>query len=202
MTKSTVFKEVPNWKGYRISNFGELQSCRRNDGRIGRLWHTKFPGEDSDGYLRVKLHSKGKTWFVGIHHLVLLAFKGSPLKGCLALHKDGNRKNNELTNLYWGTPQSNADDRDCHGNTAKHERNGNAFISMEDAQRIRKIRAKTGIAYSKLGKIFGLSKRQAMRICKGEHWVEAPTNIPVHRQEVFEAMKRDRAKDSTETTKA
>ena len=47
---------VPNWPGYRISQFGVVESCRTNGGQIGKVWRVRTPTIDEDGYLRLRLH--------------------------------------------------------------------------------------------------------------------------------------------------
>lgn len=56
------------------------------------------------------------------HTLVLTAFVGprpATLEGC---HRDGNRANNTLVNLYWGTRSDNQRDRVRHGMNALKQR--------------------------------------------------------------------------------
>ena len=72
-----------------------------------------------NGYYRVTLHkndgSKGDQFYV--HHLVLLAFVGErPEAGGEHIrHLDGNRTNNHLTNLKYGTALENVHDTMSHG---------------------------------------------------------------------------------------
>lgn len=71
------------------------------------------------GYPHVNL--QGKTRFV--HHLVLEAFVGPMPEGHEGCHRDGDRTNNHLGNLYWGTRAENVRDAIEHGThfwIAKH----------------------------------------------------------------------------------
>jgi hypothetical protein len=56
---------------------------------------------------------EGKRFFV--HILLLENFVGPRPDGFLGLHKDGNKDNNFLENLYWGSPSDNMKDRERHG---------------------------------------------------------------------------------------
>lgn len=47
--------------------------------------------------------------------MVLNAFVGPPPPGFEGCHKDGDRANNALSNLYWGTRSDNQRDRVRHG---------------------------------------------------------------------------------------
>jgi len=70
----------------------------------GNLRHKGSPIEpkvDSQGYPYVQLCFGGEL--VRVHKLVLLAFVGPPPSSFwLAIHDDGNRANNVLSNLWWG----------------------------------------------------------------------------------------------------
>lgn len=50
-----------------------------------------------------------------VHQLVLEAFVGPRPPGLLGLHKDGDKTNNAVENLYWGTHSDNALDSVRHG---------------------------------------------------------------------------------------
>lgn len=50
-----------------------------------------------------------------IHRLVLEAFVGPCPDGMEALHSDGNKTNNNVDNLRWGTPSENNRDIVKHG---------------------------------------------------------------------------------------
>lgn len=164
-------RPIPDWPGYRISNRGALESCRTNGGKTGTKWRRRRPHHDKDGYWCLKLHGSKGEMYTGIHVLVLLVFGSEkPSEYHLALHKNGNRRDNRINNLYWGTAQDNADDRERHGNTARYELNGNAKTNWDTVGKIRRLRASTGISYGKIAKRFGMSKRQIMRICKLESW--------------------------------
>ena len=46
-----------------------------------------------------------RTWLV--HRLILSAFLGKCPKGKIGCHKDDNKDNNSIRNLYWGTYKQN-----------------------------------------------------------------------------------------------
>lgn len=97
------WRDIPDYEGkYQVSS----------EGRVRRIY--KFappllikPDENSSGYLRVQLWDDGSYERHFIHRLVLEAFRGGDrpeLDGC---HLDGNRHNNRLSNLCWGTRSEN-----------------------------------------------------------------------------------------------
>ena len=102
------WKDIVGYEGlYRISNFGRVMSLYKN--RIMR------PYKNKSGYVSVALHKNGlqKTHYV--HRLVLLTFIGKPSKGQQCCHNDGEGANNCLTNLRWGSPKQNNQDKYRHG---------------------------------------------------------------------------------------
>lgn len=66
-------------------------------------------------YLAFKLSKEGATKTTYTHHLVLLAFEGKRPDGMDEIrHLDGNKLNNDLSNLAYGTTKQNAADRKIH----------------------------------------------------------------------------------------
>lgn len=62
--------------------------------------------ENKYGYLSVQLMDEAP---VNVHRLVLLAFVGHPPEDKpFGLHSDGDRKNNHIDNLRWGSTKQNA----------------------------------------------------------------------------------------------
>jgi hypothetical protein len=117
-----LWASVPGYEGfYEVSNYGDVRSLTRSVsyGRHGRV---TYQGRDikqfvSGKYLSVKLAKAGITKTVYVHELVLLAFEGSRpqlLERCEIRHLDGDRFNNNLSNLKYGTAKENADDRKRH----------------------------------------------------------------------------------------
>ncbi len=51
-----------------------------------------------------------------VHWMVLEAFVGPRPEGMYGCHRDDNPHNNQLSNLRWGTPSSNSQDRITNGN--------------------------------------------------------------------------------------
>ena len=62
----------------------------------------------STGYMMIQLYRDGRRKAVTIHRLVALAFINNPMNYQQVNHIDGNKNNNDVTNLEWCTPQYNA----------------------------------------------------------------------------------------------
>jgi hypothetical protein len=135
-----------------------------------RKWRRLKPGTDTYGYLQVGLCGRGgkvRTWKV--HRLVLLAFVGPCPKGWLTRHLDGNRVNNNLENLQWGTPAENVADRVGHGTDPAGERNPNAKLSWEDVKECRE-RSNAGETYAALAREYGVSATAVSWAVRGRNW--------------------------------
>lgn len=103
--------EIPETDGdYWVSDEGQVWSRPRRGTSGGLL----TPYWDSEGYLRVSLYT-GERRIGKVHRLMLEAFVG-PDDGRQCRHLDGDRANNRLENLVWGTPSENMKDRVRHGN--------------------------------------------------------------------------------------
>ena len=83
----------------------------------GRVWSERTqkylsPQYDKNGYVKVQMRSTdNKSHRYSVHRLVLENFK--PVQGMEKLqvnHKDGNKQNNEVSNLEWCTASYNIRD--------------------------------------------------------------------------------------------
>lgn len=94
---------------YMVSNWGRVYACARPVG-IAQNRKALFlrPALSPTGYLTVKLACANKTKSFTVHSLVADAFLGERPTGNHINHKDGNKKNNSLSNLEYCTPKQNA----------------------------------------------------------------------------------------------
>lgn len=126
---------IPNWPGYLVSRDGRVFSCWRQRHRgsgpaallgsrsvidetpreLSTFDRMKRGGEPS-GYRSVCLRRDGAHRNLYVHELVLLAFVGPrPSPSHEILHGNGQRDDNRLENLRYGTVAENYDDRCSHG---------------------------------------------------------------------------------------
>lgn len=109
------WRPVVGWEEYyEVSNMGRVRRIAGGQG-VRTQGTTKKLSPDMAGYLCTTLNRPGKQIRAHIHRLVLEAFSGPCPEGMGCRHLDGNQMNNWLSNLKWGTPQENADDRVRHG---------------------------------------------------------------------------------------
>jgi thymidylate synthase (FAD) len=94
---------VRGWHGlYEVSDQGRVR-------RVG--CQPKRPTPGANDYDVVSLSRSGETSVRTVHSLVLESFVGAAPSGHEARHRNDNRADARLSNLVWGTPQQNADDR-------------------------------------------------------------------------------------------
>ncbi len=108
-----IWKDVPNYPFYQVSNLGRVRSLdrmellahsksgyRKRKGRILKAITHK-------GYLVVNLSVESKTRLTGIHQLVALAFIGPPPDGHVVDHVNCDKHDNRPENLEYVTNSEN-----------------------------------------------------------------------------------------------
>lgn len=142
-------KEIPGFPGYFVSEDGDICSSKKG------YWKKLNPFLGAYGYLCVNLMAPGSVHTrMPIHRAVLTAFRGPyPGKGFEARHLDGNKQNNHLCNLVWGTRRENADDRIRHGSCLSKYR-----LKDEVVRAIRAEYASGRYAQAELAARYGISQ--------------------------------------------
>lgn len=111
---------------YEVSNMGRVRSIDRTiEQRDGTTRF--FPGRilaqsNLNGYRTVGLSIQKNSTRRTVQRVVLEAFIGKRPSGMEACHYDGDRSNNELSNLRWDAPKSNAQDKFRHGTNVREAR--------------------------------------------------------------------------------
>ncbi|KPM67592.1 hypothetical protein HB13667_05985 [Pseudomonas putida] len=163
----------PTWKPvvgfeetHEVSSDGRVRSLERvlvdSLGRIRQKSARDLrPTRKSNGYLHVSLQLNKRQRTLHVHRIVLEAFVGSCPEGLEALHRDGDKSNNQLSNLRWGTHIENCADRTRHG-TSGH------ILSLEQAQEIRSF--KGVMTQSDIAQRYGVSQVLISKIHRGKLW--------------------------------
>ena len=115
-------------------------------------------------------HPEGKTRKHYIHRLVLTSWTRPGDSGEQCRHLDGNRDNNDLGNLAWGSVSENHRDKDLHGTSPRGERNPMAVLSEKSVLQMREMRRLTGSSYKTIAAQFGVSVMTAYRAITGQSW--------------------------------
>lgn len=95
-----MYRDIRGFEGYyQVNENGEVFSIRRRK----KLKHA-FARR---GYLKVRLQKDGLDKTLLVHRLVADAFIPNPEALPHVNHKDGNRENNQVSNLEWCTSKEN-----------------------------------------------------------------------------------------------
>lgn len=108
MTKE-IWKSIPGYLDYEVSNLGRVRSYRRGKVRVLKGC------PDSKGYSQVELRNEGGKLHTRVHKLVMLVFVGPCPDGMEICHNDGSPLNNCQDNLRYDTHAGNMGDRVQHG---------------------------------------------------------------------------------------
>ena len=169
----TQYKDIIGFDLYRVGSDGSVWSRRP----IKRNWKTPL----SDwvrlkpvlrrGYQRVGLRFiKGdRLRWRSVHRLVLDAFVGQCPVGCQCCHRDGNKENNHVENLYWGTSKQNAEDSIRLG---RIERGSSSHASKLMDHEVRAIRERrlAGVSTRQLGREYRISHTSVSQLVLGKTW--------------------------------
>jgi DNA-binding transcriptional regulator YiaG len=74
--------------------------------------------------------------------------------------------------LAWKTPKENQADKIIHGVHNRGERNGNAVLTAEKVQEIRRLKA--SVPRKKLAEIYGVTLQTISKVTTGARWSHIP----------------------------
>ncbi len=142
------WKIIPGYSGYEASNTGLLRSLNYKSSRKVRILKPAI----SDGYLKTMLKGDdGKFHSYNVHKFVTLAFLGNRPAGLEVNHKDGNKLNNDITNLEYVTHSENVQNAFDMGLAKGMKGEKNPFAKLTENQ-VREIR---DYVYNFQGRYYG-----------------------------------------------
>lgn len=170
-----IWKDIPGYEGkYQASSMGRIKSMDRYI--IRPHPKSKVPTEyhvrgrilkltvGAHGYFVVGL---GKKNIQKVHMVVAATFLGRRPPGKVTRHLDGNRQNNSITNLCYGTQSENQMDRYSYGGRM-------GKLSPLDVKEIRKILEEGIMGREDVADQFGVTRGAVDHICQGRTfaWLE------------------------------
>jgi hypothetical protein len=178
------WREVPGYPAYRVWSDGTYQSRWRRklhsamESELGE-WSEKRDGISAQfGYRHISLSDGCTKKRRALHSLIAECFLGPRPQGMHCCHNDGNPSNNWLSNLRWDTPVENARDKKNHGTNrvgigVSHAR---AILNDDIVLKMKALRT-TGMSYSRIGRLFGVSESCTLKAVTGRTWkhIREPT---------------------------
>ena len=102
------WKDIPGWEGrYQISSYGRIKSLHFNGSKKPKILECTY---DVRGYRCIAFRVGGagsKQKHFMVHRLVAKMLIPNPQGKPFVNHKDGDRKNNDVSNLEWVTKEEN-----------------------------------------------------------------------------------------------
>ncbi len=168
------WRAVPGYEGfYEVSDQGNVRSLPRmvahpKTGVRPSPGKVLSPARRKDGRRYVALSKEGVVRHGAVARIMLEAFVG-PANGRMALHKDDNRDNDNLPNLYWGTNVENMSDKVKNGNSLKGSKHHKAQVYEAQVIEMRK-RMDAGEDYRVVAEEYGLSLTATQSIKHRRTW--------------------------------
>lgn len=164
---TVLWKKISDLADFEISTTGLIRNQK-----------SKVPVtlcQTKNGYLKTNIFHNGKRYSQLVHRIVLREFTH---KSSLQVnHKDGNKKNNHLTNLEYVTQSENIKHAfrlgiQCHTG----EKNPAHKLAEADIKSIRKMAAERRISQRQIAREFGISQSSVSKIINRKKWqgVEEP----------------------------
>ena len=178
-TSPEIFKPIPGFPGYEVSDQGTVRSYWRRLKAQGFQFEISPTPQKilcqtlSEGYPSVSL---GRGVYMRVHVLILLAFVGPCPQNMEACHKDGSRTKNFLDNLRWGTPSSNQLDRRKHGTDHINvgENHPRAKLTEAEVIQIRTMAAQGAHLQKDIAEMFKIPRPCVSMIVHRKYWKHIP----------------------------
>lgn len=163
-----MWRIIIGWPGYEISSLGNVRSYRSINGR-GPLKTTPRllkSCKSTYGYLQSHLYRDGRMFTRLTHTLVCEAFYGKRKQGMQCRHLNGDKTDNRLNNLRYGTSKENEADKIAHGRTNRGTRQHCSKLTEAD---VLAIRADTRVQH-KIAKDYNITQRNVSAIKTRKNW--------------------------------
>lgn len=168
ISSNVVWKPIPGSEWYEVSRDGQVRSWVK-PGRYKTRREVPLVLKQTrrkDGYLAVGVPYKRL-----VHHLVAETFLGNKPPGTEIMHLDGDKSNNTVSNLAYGTPKENNSHKRIHGTHVQGERHYRAILTEDE---VREIKAALRNPYygqlNDLAAKYGVSKLTISNIKRGQTW--------------------------------
>lgn len=159
-------KSIIEFPGYFIDKQGNVYSEVKRHNQPPKL--RRLSPFLQNGYSAVQLVKNNRRHKKYIHSLLLETFIGPCPPGYQCRHLDSDRKNNDISNLLWGTVKENQVDRINNGTSNRGMNHPNRKLNSD---KIIKIRQLLPIKTQKeIAKEFGVAASTIGSIAQGRRW--------------------------------
>lgn len=152
-----IWAAIPDFSYYEVSSHGKVRAIARHvqvvaqtrrykSGLVKNVeTYTRFKKSylfnpryvDGTGYTVFLTSDRGIEGHFVVARLMLSAFVRLPNPGEVARHLDDNNRQNNLSNLAWGTPKDNAEDASRNGRLPKGSSHHNSKLTEEQVKTIK-----------------------------------------------------------------
>lgn len=180
MNIKEIWKDIPDYEDYMISNLGRVKSkerlirythsvtknehYRKTEEKILNVYSNARTGYK---FVQLKCNKKSKNW--NIHRLVAIAFIEKNEKFNVVNHIDGNKHNNIVQNLEWCTDEYNHRHAANSGLTAKGIEVKSSILNENCVHAIKYFLNK-GYTRAELSKAFNVSRQTIILIAQNKTW--------------------------------
>lgn len=183
-----IWKDIKGFEGYyQISNLGRIRSLDRiiemKNGKTRKVKGKILKQSTSvHGYKVVCFRRNGKKENFRVHRLIGEAFIDNQDNKPFINHIDGDKSNNDISNLEWCTAKENANHAYEFGlkEASNPNKNGlkqgskhhNSKLTEKEVKFMRENSRKNGGSFknAELAKLFGITKANVSHIVNGKGW--------------------------------
>lgn len=153
-----TWRPIRGYAGYEASSHGRVRSQAKE---VLRTSINPDTGREC-----VTLWNRGKPRTETVHRLVLMAHEPTSDPSLEVCHRNGDKTDNRLANLRWGTRSENQRDKVRHGS-----RGGPQRLTSDQVDEIRALR-RNGVTQQAIADRFGISRSLVSLIDSGRAWAE------------------------------
>lgn len=165
-----------SFANYEVSNLGRVRSNIRNYQKDTMTYSEyRLISFQNNGHGYLALNYKSKPIY--LHRLVASAFIPNPNNLPQVNHKDGDKKNNRVSNLEWVTAEENKQHAKRMGLVIQGSKSWNTQITPEKARQI-KLDFINGIPTTKIMNKYEADRHTVLSIAKGKSFKRETSDIP------------------------
>lgn len=167
---------VAGFTGYEVSSLGRVRSWKPERRFCKPPTEPRIISQrpNAQGYPYVSLVIGQRHLKPRVHRLVLGAFDSSCPPGMQCRHLNGDRSDNRLCNLSWGTPSENNADKYLHGTAQFGARNNAAKLNDALVKLLRYMRVVHRVQLTELASWTGMCRDSVSKAVCGKTWGHVP----------------------------